>query len=251
MKQDSFVFKTAIVCACLCAMVSGTVSAQASDSKKQETSSKSDLVPLELELPKFVLIGTEKDIKSNNLEKKRKGKRPPFMVPKGTVNLALKKRVSGSDDFPIIGEMGYVTDGDKEGTHGSSVEFGPGLQHVQIDLEKTSKIHAVVIWHFFRNTCAFKDVVVQVCNDPDFIKPTTIFNNDHNNSAGLGRGKDKEYIESYEGRIIKAGGVEGRYVRLYSNGSTADDINHYIEVEVYGKPVPRDSKQLALTETEQ
>jgi hypothetical protein len=24
-------------------------------------------------------------------------------------------------------------------------------------------------------------------------------------------------------------------VRLYSNGNTANDMNHYIEVEVYGK----------------
>jgi hypothetical protein len=28
--------------------------------------------------------------------------------------------------------------------------------------------------------------------------------------------------------------VTGRYVRCYSKGSTADDQNHYTEVEVYG-----------------
>jgi hypothetical protein len=32
-------------------------------------------------------------------------------------------------------------------------------------------------------------------------------------------------------------GVQGRFVRLYSAGNTSDDANHYIEVEVYGKPV--------------
>jgi len=32
------------------------------------------------------------------------------------------------------------------------------------------------------------------------------------------------------------GGVKGRYVRLYSNGNTANRLNHYIEVEVWGKP---------------
>ena len=26
------------------------------------------------------------------------------------------------------------------------------------------------------------------------------------------------------------------YVRLYSNGNTTDKLNHYIEVEVFGKP---------------
>ena len=29
--------------------------------------------------------------------------------------------------------------------------------------------------------------------------------------------------------------VKGRYVRLYSNGNTSNDTNHYIEVEVYGR----------------
>ena len=29
---------------------------------------------------------------------------------------------------------------------------------------------------------------------------------------------------------------QARYVRLYSNGNTANDLNHYVEVEVFGKP---------------
>ena len=48
--------------------------------------------------------------------------------------------------------------------------------------------------------------------------------------------KDYEYIETYEGRLIDAKGVKGRYVRLYSNGNTSSDMNHYIEVEVYATP---------------
>jgi hypothetical protein len=30
--------------------------------------------------------------------------------------------------------------------------------------------------------------------------------------------------------------VKGRYVRLYSNGNTTNDLNHYVEVEVHGSP---------------
>ena len=44
-------------------------------------------------------------------------------------------------------------------------------------------------------------------------------------------------IETYDGRPIAVKGVKGRYVRLYSNGNTSDELNHYTEVEVYGKPV--------------
>ena len=49
-------------------------------------------------------------------------------------------------------------------------------------------------------------------------------------------GKDKEYFENYEGRLIPADGVKGRYVRLYSRGSTYTALNRYTEVEVFGIP---------------
>ena len=65
----------------------------------------------------------------------------------------------------------------------------------------------------------------------------TLFNNDIDNSAGLGVGKDMHYTETHEGKLIDAKGARARYVRLYSNGNNGSDLNHYIEVEVYGKPV--------------
>jgi len=75
-----------------------------------------------------------------------------------------------------------------------------------------------------------------VADDADFnVNVRTLFNNDHDNSAGLGIGKDKEYIETYMGKLVDAKGVKARYIRLYSNGSTGSDMNHYIEVEVFGK----------------
>jgi hypothetical protein len=79
--------------------------------------------------------------------------------------------------------------------------------------------------------------VVQVADDADFITNVrTLFNNDIDNSAGLGVGKDKHYTETNEGKLIDARGVKARYVRLYSRGNTSDDLNHYIEVAVYATP---------------
>ena len=80
-------------------------------------------------------------------------------------------------------------------------------------------------------------MVVQVSDDPDFISNVkTIFNNDFENITGLGIGQDFQFFEQFEGKLIEAkGGAKGRYVRLYSKGSTADDQNHYTEVEVWGK----------------
>jgi hypothetical protein len=45
------------------------------------------------------------------------------------------------------------------------------------------------------------------------------------------------YVETYEGKLIDAKGVRARYVRLYSNGNSSNELNHYIEVEVFGTPV--------------
>jgi hypothetical protein len=82
------------------------------------------------------------------------------------------------------------------------------------------------------------DVAVQVAEDPDFLTNVrTLFNNDDDNSAGLGIGKDQHYVETAEGKLVDARGVEARYVRLTSNGSNAARTNHYVEVEVFGKPL--------------
>jgi hypothetical protein len=194
-------------------------------------------VPLKTDLPKPLFVGTPVPIKVANLEPEMKGKRPDFMVPAGTTNLALGKKVTSSAGDPIIGTLDLITDGDKEGDEGSWLELDPGKQWVQIDLEKDANIYALIVWHFHSQARVYFDVVVQVSDDPKFEKDvTTIYNNDSANELGLGAGKDRPYIETYQGKLIDGKGVKGRYVRLYSNGNTTSKMNHYIEVEVFGKP---------------
>ncbi|AKJ64390.1 hypothetical protein [Kiritimatiella glycovorans] len=195
-----------------------------------------EMVPLKPELPKPLFAGTPVPVKLPNLEN-RDEPRGEIMVPEGTELLSKNKPVSASDPFPVIGELEMVTDDDKSGDAGHFVELGPGVQWVQIDLEQKAELHAILLWHFHRQARAYHDVIVQVSDDPDFIEGVqTIFNNDHDNSAGMGAGTDPAYIETYEGRMIDPMGVEGRYVRLYSNGNTSDEMNHYVEVSVYGIP---------------
>lgn len=196
-----------------------------------------DMVPLKTELPKPLFVGTPVPINVPNLEPPLKGRRPDFMVPAGTVNLALNKKVTTSAGDPINGTLDLVTDGDKEGDEGSWVELDPGKQWVQIDLEKEADIYALMVWHFHSQARVYHDVVVQVSDDPKFEKDvTTIYNNDTANELGLGAGKDLPYIETFQGKLIDARGVKGRYVRLYCKGNTTNKLNHYIEVEVWGKP---------------
>jgi hypothetical protein len=151
----------------------------------------------------------------------------------------LGKPVTSSDEEPIIGEIDYITDGDMEAADGSYVELGPFVQHVTIDLEAMNEIYAIVVWHYHKQARVYSDVVVQVADDPDFITNVqTVFNNDIDNSAGFGVGTDKHYMETNEGKLIYVldKGIKARYVRLHSNGNTSNDLNHYIEVAVFGKP---------------
>ncbi len=196
-----------------------------------------DKVPLKTDLPKPLFVGTPVPIKIPNLEPPRTGRRPDFLVPAGTVNLAKGRKVTASDSDPVLGTLDLITDGDKEGDEGSYVELGLGKQWVQIDLEQEANIYALMVWHFHSQARVYFDVVAQVSDDPTFQKDvTTIFNNDAGNELGLGAGRDLDYIETFEGKLMDAKGVKGRYVRLYSKGNTTTKLNHYIEVEVFGKP---------------
>ena len=192
---------------------------------------------LKLKLPKPMFIGTPTNIKSPNLEAVTGKSRGPFMVPVGTKLLSAKRTVTSSDSAPVIGELDMVDDGEKEGGDGYFIELGPGKQWVQIDLGAPYALHAILAWHYHSQARVYRDVIVQVCDNKDFVKGVqTVFNTDHDNSAGLGVGKDKEYIEVAEGKLFDPKGVKGRYVRMYSHGNTTNDLNHYVEIEVYGTP---------------
>jgi hypothetical protein len=112
-----------------------------------------------------------------------------------------------------------------------------GSQSVQIDLGEPVKIYAVALWHDHRWLQVFHDVIVQVADDPDFTQNVrTVFNNDMDNSSGKGIGKDREYFETQEGKLIDAKGVTARYLRSYTKGSSLSAFNVHQEIEVYGLP---------------
>ena len=195
------------------------------------------LVPIDIKLPRAMFVGTPQDTTVANLEKPLGRDRPPFLAPVGTKNVAFGKPVTSTEEDPIWGNLEMITDGDKEAADGCYVELGPLKQSVTIDLEAEYDIYAIVFWHYHKQAVVYFDVVVQVADDPDFITGvTTLFNNDIDNSYGLGVGKDMHYSETAEGKLIDARGARARYVCLYSNGNTSNDLNHYIEVEVFAKP---------------
>ena len=194
---------------------------------------------LVLRYPMPMYVGTPSDLMDlDRLERTWEITSPPFLVPTGTKNLALGKLADCGNEIPVLGDPDLVTDGQKEAADGYYLELGEGPKHVTIDLESACTIFAVAVWHYHMKARVYHDVVVQVADDPDFIvNVNTIYNNDHDNSLGFGVGEDLLYIEDHKGRLIDGRGVTGQYVRLYSNGNTDNRLNHYLEVEIYGKPM--------------
>ena len=196
-----------------------------------------NLEPLAIELPEPCYGGTPLNYESEHLEEISFKKRKPFLAPKGAANVAKGKVVTSSAP-PMIGKLKMIVDGDKSAEEDSIVELPAGLQYVQVDLGTKYEVYAVVVWHYHAAERVYFDVIGRMADDPDFTENVTIFyNNDYDNSANLGVGEQKEYIDSYEGRLFDTKGKTARFVRLYSNGNTTDDMNQYLEIEVYGKPV--------------
>ena len=196
-----------------------------------------DMEAIKIELPEPFFGGTPIDYWSENLEPEDFKDRAPFMAPKGTALVSKGKPVTASDKNPSLGELKMIVDGDKNYAKNSLVELGDGPQWVQIDLEAAHNIYAVLVWHYHAEKRVYFDFTVQVSDDPEFkTGVATLYSNDTDNSLGLETGADKEYIENHTGRLVDAKGVKARYVRLYSNGNTSDEKNHYVEVEVFGVP---------------
>jgi len=204
-------------------------------------------VTIAFELPPPYSSGTPKEIKSDNLEPDPgPGKRrAPITVPAGYEKKLTsdKTGVTGSvesEDDLAAGEYAFIVDGDKTADDTCMLKMPGGLQWVQLDLGATHEISAVCVWHDQGDDRAYRDVIVQVSDDAAFVDGVqTVFNNDHDGSAKLGKGTEKEYRERNEGRPMAAkhgdAFPKGRYVRCYSNGSSSEPLNNYIEVEVYGK----------------
>ncbi len=74
-------------------------------------------VSLTTEIPPQRIEGTPMPIKVPGLEAALEAA-PTLSVPEGTVLLSKGKPVTGSDDFPIIGELDLITDGEKDAGEG-------------------------------------------------------------------------------------------------------------------------------------
>jgi hypothetical protein len=193
--------------------------------------------PLVLKFPLPTLKGTPEDLPSGpNIDPPSDTPPTPLQVPAGVKNVAAGKPVTSSVR-PFFGDLSQVTDGRKEAYDDDAVEMKKGSQWIQVDLGEPHAIYAVVMWHDHRYVQAMRDVILQVSDDPEFkTGVTTLYNNDTDDSSGLGVGTDREYFEMKFGRAVPAKGVKARYVRGYTRGSNQSALNCWQEIEVYALP---------------
>ncbi|NLG12990.1 MAG: FMN-binding protein [Lentisphaerae bacterium] len=173
-------------------------------------------------------------------------KRDDFMVPEGLVNLALNKPVTSclGDEEPLSGKLSQITDGNKKSNEQDYVEMMPEeLSWVQVDLGEVKEIFCVVIWHYYKNAVVYKDVIVQIADDPEMKENCRIvFNNDYDNSAGFGKGDDPTYFAGWWGELVDTHNPEGqhegqkaRYIRVFTSGGEAGEDTRFVEIAAFGK----------------
>jgi len=191
--------------------------------------------PLVLQLPAPTLKGTPEQLPTGpNIEPNSDKPAAAFMIAKGAKNVALGKPVTTSVKPFSETQPEAITDGKKEAFDYDTVEMKKGTQWVQVDLGEAFTIQAIAVWHDHRYIQVMHDVILQVSNDPEFkTDVTTLFNNDTDNSSGLGVGTDREYFERHWGRVFDGKGTKARYVRGYTKGSHLSALNCWQEIEVY------------------
>ncbi|HZG76888.1 MAG TPA: choice-of-anchor Q domain-containing protein, partial [Paenibacillus sp.] len=131
----------------------------------------------------------------------------------------------------------YVLYGVSDGPKWAQVDLGQAYSVARLNIRND--------WGASGTYRTGKDLIVQLSNDPTFASGvTTVFNNDGDNSSGLGAGADAEYVEPGDGSgkdILLADPVSARYVRYWANGhvrvnGTVNAVATPIEIEAYADP---------------
>lgn len=166
------------------------------------------------------------------------------------VNVALNKTVTASTSDLFGGALSLVTDGQSANSSGyAGIRTTNGPQYYQVDLGAAYSLNRLRIVNDWGSSASVyrtnKDVIVLLSNDPSFATGVSVvYNNDANNSVGLGAGTDPEFQEppGGAGKQYDLGTpVNARYARVWGNGhvradNSAHAVNTPIEFEAYADP---------------
>ncbi|HZG58843.1 fibronectin type III domain-containing protein [Paenibacillus sp.] len=165
------------------------------------------------------------------------------------VNVALHKPVTASTTDLFGGALSVITDGSASGDGYAGIRTTAGPQYYQVDLGASYALNRLrIVNDWGASSGAYrtnKDVIVQLSNSATFASGvTTAYNNDADNTVGLGAGTDPEYQEPIDGSgkwIDLAAPANARFVRVWGNGhvradNTTHAVNTPIEFEAYADP---------------
>lgn len=139
-----------------------------------------------------------------------------------------------------VSNVAYLTDGST--TSGTTIVGNTGYPIANVQLDFGSFKDVSMFKMFFQASShlyTYKDLAIQVPETADFYNAFTIYNNDEDNSIGLGYGEDEEFIATPKGTTIMMAPKKARYVHFgvggYESGDGAASPLTYIkELEVYG-----------------
>ena len=144
--------------------------------------------------------------------------------------------------------MSMAVDGVKNDTDNNYGEFGsdnkPGQSaYMQVDLGSEYELTGIHMWRYWKDSRKYNNTLVVTSVDGTFSKDdeddVVVFNADEANECGYGKGEERDYEETAEGKNFPVmPGTRARYVRVYMNGSDHGKTNHVVELEVMGKNLP-------------
>jgi len=137
-------------------------------------------------------------------------------------NLALAKPVTASYERPTHGKFAFLTDGKLNDHVGHGVK---GRVWMQVDLGQVTELAHLRLWHYFRDRRTYHHNKVALSPTGEFKgEETIVFDSD----------KEGEYPESGKGRVFSFDPVQARYIRNWTDASTGNVGNQWVELEAFG-----------------
>ena len=133
----------------------------------------------------------------------------------------MDKPVTASYTQPTHGKFDFLTDGKLDDHVGHGVK---GRVWMQVDLGQIMEVTHIRLWHYFRDRRAYHHNKIALSPTGEFKgEEIIVFDSE----------KDGEYPEAAKGRVFSFEPVQARYVRNWTDASTGNVGNQWVELEVY------------------
>lgn len=134
-------------------------------------------------------------------------------------NLALNKTVDSNNSLSYQTGSSSPVNGDTNTDNYTG--FGSGSAWISVDLGDFYQINKINLWLYYKDSRTYNDKRVEYSEDG--VSWVAVYDDT----------VDPVYSESASGKEFSFSKATARYVRVHSNGSTVNEGNHIIELQVY------------------